>query len=295
MPPRIPLTRRLAGRPFRVRDALAEGWSEDRLSGPDLARPFHGVRTAIDADAEHAYAPLLRPGERFSHLSAARLWGAPLPPRAADVHVTLPGGPRARSRGVVGHESTAGEIGIRAGLPVSDPATLFCELAGLLDVPALVAVGDHLVLDPRVLDPHDLRPYLTADALRRAVRSAGGRGIRTARAAVALVRVGAESPMETALRLLACNAGLPEPVLQYELRDGHRLIGWFDLAWPERRLFAEFDGDQHRTSRRQYERDMRRLDAAADAGWRVIRVRAPGILSDPAGTRGRLRRAYGLG
>jgi very-short-patch-repair endonuclease len=107
------------------------------------------------------------------------------------------------------------------------------------------------------------------------------------------VRVGAESPKESELRLLAREAGLPEPVLQHELFDAvGRWIGNFDLAWPEARLIAEYDGDQHRTSTAQYERDIRRFDDAAEATWRVIRVRTRGLGEGRRDTIRRLQDAY---
>jgi hypothetical protein len=71
--PRIPLSADLRSAPFAVAAARSAGWGEGRLRGPDLGRPFHGVRTAAATDAEHAYAPRLRDGDRFSHASAARL------------------------------------------------------------------------------------------------------------------------------------------------------------------------------------------------------------------------------
>jgi very-short-patch-repair endonuclease len=175
---------------------------------------------------------------------------------------------------------------------VSDPTTVFLELATLVGSDALVAVGDHLALEPRVLDPTDARPYVAADALRAAARRTSIPGSRAARTAAAMVRTASESPMETRLRLLVLAAGLPEPVLQYELHDAVGRVGWFDLAWPAERLIAEYDGDQHRTSRDQYERDIRRFNRATDAGWRVLRVRAQGLLREPEGTRDRLLRAW---
>jgi len=293
MPARIPLDGPLAGRPFLVRDALSSGWGEGRLRGADLSRPFHGVRSAEPSSPEEAYAPLLRAGERFSHVSAARLWGAPLPQVGPAVHVTRPPMSRARSRGVVGHRSSHDGYVIREGHPASDPATTFLELATMLSVSDLVAVGDHFVLDPRVLEPGDPRPHVALTELRRRCSEAGGRGIRTARAAAELVREGAESRKETQLRLLAIEAGLPEPELGRPLFDAvGRLIGYFDLTWPDARLIAEYDGDQHRTSTSQYERDIRRFDEATDAGYRVIRVRARGLSRDRSATVGRLRQAF---
>ena len=295
MGPRIPLDPRFLGEPFRVGDARTVGIGEGRLRGRDLARPYFGVRAAAPTDPEHGYAPLLRAGERFSHVSAARLWGVPLPAGLDAVHTTVERGTRARSRGVVGHRSALGSTVTRCGLPVSDPATLFLELATILDDGDLVVVGDHLVREPRILDPADIRPHITLAHLEVAVGAARGRGSVRARTASALVRDGADSPMETRLRLLALEAGLPEPILQFELIGGRQRVGWFDLAWPERRLIAEYDGDQHRTSTRQYDRDIRRFDAAHELGWTVVRVRARGVLVEPDDTRRRLRAAYGRG
>ena len=42
---------------------------------------------------------------------------------------------------------------MHGGLPLSDPVTAFIESASILSLDDLVAVGDSLVLDPRVLDP----------------------------------------------------------------------------------------------------------------------------------------------
>lgn len=293
MRPRIPLTTELSTAPFLVRDARDRGWSEGRLRGHDLSSPFAGVRSAHPVARETAYAPLLRGGERFSHLSAARLWEAPTPSGRDEVHVSRPASSRARTAGVIGHRSIGGSTVVRHGLPVSDPITMFLELASELTLPDLVAIGDHLVLDPRVLDPRDIRPYASLEELRRRCVESRGRGVRRARSAAELVRLGAESPRESELRLLAREAGLPEPVLQHELVDASgRWIGTFDLAWPEARLIAEYDGDQHRTSTTQYERDIRRFDDAAEAAWRVIRVRTHGLGEGRPDTIRRLRDAY---
>jgi very-short-patch-repair endonuclease len=56
-------------------------------------------------------------------------------------------------------------------------------------------------------------------------------------------------------------------------------------------VIAEYDGDIHRTSTRQYERDIGRFDAAAELGWRVVRVRKRGVLVAPEDTVRRVTRA----
>lgn len=173
---------------------------------------------------------------------------------------------------------------------------MFVELGSLLSIPELVAVGDYLVLDPRVLDPLDLRPYSTIDELRTAIEREPVRGVSAARQALALVRGGVESPKETELRLLVLSAGFPEPTCGYLLQSpSGREIGWFDLAWPEWHVIAEYDGDQHRRSTRQYDRDISRFDAAAEADWHVVRVRSSGLKALRDETVARLARALKRG
>lgn len=296
MPKRIVLPPPFAGEPFRVSDALRAGVGGGRLRGDDLERPFRGVRRAPGTPAVpfQLYAPLLRPGDRFSHVTAAFLWDAPLPTSVTDqLHVMAGSGlTRVRGRGVHGHGGAAGTSTARREVPCSDATTTFLELATMLDLDDLVAVGDHLVLTPRVLDPLEDRPYVTLSALQQAARAASGRGVRRARRAAELVREGSESRPETLLRLLIHRAGLPEPVCGaavVDARGDH--IGWFDLVWPEAQTIVEYDGDQHRTSTWQYEKDITRFDRASGAGFRVIRVRSRGLFVTPEHTVDRIRDA----
>lgn len=281
-----PLTPML-GPAFTVAQARTAGESAERLRRADLAAPHRGVRTRGTLPHWAAYAPALRPGERFSHSTAAEIWGAPLPwSLRGEVHTTVgPRQSRAKGANVVGHQSPRVGMTVRDQVPVSRPVDVLLELAPSLDVHDLVAVGDYLVLRPRFVDPRDPRPHTSIADLQAGTRAFRGRGARSARIAAALVREGVESPMETRLRLLLTGSGIPEPHCGFEL-PGRRgtSIGWFDLAWPEFQVIAEYDGDQHRTSTHQYERDIRRFDAAEEIGWRVVRVRKHGVLQDPVGT-----------
>jgi len=40
------------------------------------------------------------------------------------------------------------------------------------------------------------------------------------------------------------------------------------------KIALEYEGDHHRTDRRQFRRDIRRFEALADMGWLTIRVTA---------------------
>ena len=288
-----PLPAALAGTPFRVDQALAAGLGRGRLRGSDLSKRFYGVRSDVQFELAREFAPLLLPGDRFSHLTAAQLWPLPLPSTPESIHVATPLPRNAhRGAGVTGHRSRVAAWVERSGLPVSDPLTVFIELATLISDDDLVAVGDALVLEPARLDPLDIRPWITLGELRDGCRISRAHGAPRARRAVAHVRNGAESPMETALRLLLIRAGLPEPELNQELLDQRgRWIGRFDMVYRDARVIVEYDGDQHRTSTTQYERDMSRIDRAIAAKWGVVRVRAHGIHLRPHETIRRVREA----
>lgn len=68
---------------FTRRAALRAGATDAQLRAPALASPFHGVRTRVmpvtHLDRALAYLPRLRPWQLFSHLTAAKAWGVPLP------------------------------------------------------------------------------------------------------------------------------------------------------------------------------------------------------------------------
>jgi hypothetical protein len=132
------------GRAFTTADGRVAGLSTKRMLASDLERPFHGVRVeaggaATLLDRCRAYATRMRPGDFFSHSTAAGLWGCPLPGRFdradAALHVSTLAPDRAHAgRGVVGHRVGPDTVGLseRHGLPVSDAATTWCDLASVL-------------------------------------------------------------------------------------------------------------------------------------------------------------------
>lgn len=49
-------------------------------------------------------------------------------------------------------------------------------------------------------------------------------------------------------------------------------VAYLDMGWPEWMVAVEYDGDHHRTDRRQYVKDIRRLEMLEQLGWVVVRV-----------------------
>jgi hypothetical protein len=268
---------------FGVADGAAAGLSEKRMRGPDLERPFHGLRQKRVLHPSvlqrcRAYAVRMPDTQAFSHTTAALLWGLPLPARwetDARLHVTaFGGGSRPRSAGVVGHEGDGAGKGIRTllGLRVVDPVTAWLQLAPMLALDDLVAAGDQVMLTPRRRTAGPRRPDASGEELAERLALHHGRGKAAAVRALDLVRDGAESPRETRLRLTLVRHGLPEPQLNRPVEDARGLrIAYGDLTYPEYKVLVEYDGEQHRVDSRQFYRDVERLEALQRAGWLVVR------------------------
>jgi hypothetical protein len=155
------------------------------------------------------------------------------------------------------------EIACVAGLPVTTAARTAFDLARRLPAGEGVARLDALL---RATSCRREDVLLLADRYPRV------RGLRRLRTALSLVDAGSASPKETWLRLLVVRAGLPAPETQLPVVKHYRTIAMLDMGWEGFKVALEYDGDQHRTSRRQYVRDLRRLKALEDCGWIVIRV-----------------------
>ncbi|OBF05873.1 hypothetical protein A5730_15430 [Mycobacterium sp. ACS4054] len=114
-----------------------------------------------------------------------------------------------------------------------------------------------------------------ADVELLAERYRGHRNIRRARRALTLVDAGSESPRETWLRLLLIEAGFPRPQTQIPVFGAYgELIAVLDLGWEDAKIALEYEGDHHRTDRRQFRRDIARFEALPELGWTAIRVTA---------------------
>lgn len=98
-------------------------------------------------------------------------------------------------------------------------------------------------------------------------------GLLRLEAALELVDPGAQSPRESYLRLLLIDAGLPRPQTQIPVLAADGLpLAYLDLGWQESVVAVEYDGDQHRSDRRQYVKDIQRMEMLEQLGWTIVRV-----------------------
>lgn len=183
----------------------------------------------------------------------------------ADVGIELlynnthpPGGIVARNEQIAADEFTW------AGLKVATAARTAFDLGRYLERGQAIARMDALMR---------ARPFSSEEVLLLAKRYRGARGVKLLKDALPLVDGGAASPRETWLRLLFIDAGLPIPATQIPIFDHNgKLLRTVDMGWEDFMVVAEYDGDQHRTSRLQYVKDQRVIPKIERLGWIVLRV-----------------------
>ena len=277
MPQPAPLPDDLASGPFDRRAAERAGLRQGRLRRADVRRPYRGVQTLHTPqtvlDRCSAYAVRLKPGQAFSHATAAQLLDLPLPQaleNETQLHVcaVMPA-PAPTTRGVVGHRlRVRPPLGAVHGLPVVRADEVWAQLATELGLDDLVVLGDAIL--QAYSDVHGV-----LDALRGAADVPYRAGAARLRRAVVEMRAGSASPGETRVRLLLVRAGVPEPTLNAPVTraDGF-VLGHGDLVWAARRVVLEYEGDHHRVDREQFRYDIDRYERFQEAGWTVLRVTA---------------------
>lgn len=293
--PASPLPQPLSGGPFSAHDAGAAGIARSRLRAKDLVAPFAGVRARREPETPlelaRAYLPKMVEGEFFSHTTSALLHGMWLPLRLEHemvLHVAVckpqrgPRDRRVRAHHVV---DRPGFIWTVARLPVANPWETWAQLAWLLSEEELIVAGEAL-LAKRRSGVHRMLEHLVS------VASDPTRHFHSKLAAAAgRLRIGSRSAAETRFRLFLVRHGLPEPEVNVRLhRADGRFLAECDLVYRRERVAVEYEGDGHR-EKRQFRRDITRVEELQDEGWHVVRVTEDDTTQDPAATIGRIRRA----
>lgn len=251
-----------------------------RLRRSDVAHVGRGLYrpSTWDFDLEDAARALSEasPGAWISHVTAARLRNSYLPAWLSDsteLHLSKPKAlPGARRKGIHGHRViiSPGEVEFVDGMWLSTRERTWLDMARLLPLHHLVAMGDELIRMPRPGLEAREHPYACVDSLRAMIAVHPNlQGVVRARQALDLMRVGADSAPETFLRLAMLDAGLPEPELQISLRLDGTPSPSADLGYRLRRVAIQYDGGHHLQETQQLS-DRRRDKAFEAAGWSVI-------------------------
>jgi very-short-patch-repair endonuclease len=272
VPPRPVVPEQLRGKVFRGTTAVRTGLlTPNQLRGPAWRRLFPDVYVDRDVPVTHALRAraacgLAVPGSVITGASAAALWGVDLVSPEDEVELTVPPGRHAvRATGLrVRRCHVADEhVLVRRRIRVTSPEATAVRLAGHLPLEDAVVAVDRLIA-ARGLDLQKIRALAGV---------AVGAGSARARTACALADGLAESPQETRLRLLIGRSRLPQPVAQYRVRHGGRVVARVDFAWPDRKVALEYDGLWHAEDG-QFASDRARLNRLREAGWTVVFVTA---------------------
>ncbi|PWG60636.1 hypothetical protein DF200_01835 [Bifidobacterium catulorum] len=101
--------------------------------------------------------------------------------------------------------------------------------------------------------------------------------------ALRIARPNVMSPQETKCRLVLICHGVPCPVTNHTVSGMTFLSGapmTVDMAWPEAKVAVEYDGDHHRTDKRQWRRDQEKREHLQAKGWIVYVVNADVLQDD---------------
>ena len=260
--PRVPLE--LTERPFSLADARAAGLSWRSLQGKAWRRLATGlyVWNGLDADPWQvltAWQDVLPPEAVFAGATAAWIAGLEFNP-TKPVEIVVPPNSGMRSRpglSVRRCRIVPGEVvTVQRLRATSLPRTIHHLSLRLPAVEILVAMDAAL---RKKLAP---------------AKAFGGRKLQR----LAAMAAPAESPMETRLRWLLIQRGLPRPEVQVDLGDAKTRLGRVDLYYPSARLILEYDGGNHRD---RLAEDNRRQNRLLSAGFRLLRFTAGDIYNEP--------------
>ncbi len=279
----------LADGPFSTRAARELGVRSRVLRGSGLVSVTHGARAhrqpeSLDERAK-AFRVALHGEVAFSHVTAAQLWGLPLPrhleaQQDLDVMCGDKAGPVKRA-GCIGHRGLGRRtVLVHRGVPLTSPADTWVDLGEVLSrgltCDDVVVAGD--VVARRLGGPEggDRGAQLLAEVLHARVRP---RGKLVLAEALTLVSPRSKSPMETRARLVFARGGLPSPeinvAVHFDSDDGaDGSAGWMlegDFVWREQRVIGEYQGDHHK-SIRQRAVDVAKRHLAEDEGWCFVEV-----------------------
>jgi hypothetical protein len=278
-----PLPYPLNRRPFTLDESDAAGVSRGRTKARDLRGPSRGIRVPTVPgiqllDRCRPYAKVTGSGV-ISHVTAARIHGLYLPRQLEErpaIDLARPFGcPGPRRKHVIGHRLrfAEGDVVVVGDVPVTSITRTWLDLATMLNLDDLVVIGDQIVCEHHRNFGPPKEPMIPMTELLDDVLSRRRlMGIAKVREALALVRVGADSPPETRLRLMLQRAGLPQFVPDLPIRNARGEPDvWPDLNCEDHRTCVEYEGQHHLTLDHQasdHDRDYR----TRQLGWHQAKI-----------------------
>jgi hypothetical protein len=248
-----------------------------QLRSQRFTAPARGVRIGSEIPSDPPLEMRIalaasKPGRVVCDVSAARLWGLPLPTylRRGEtrIGIAVPAG-NAEPR----HQITRGRrlrlpeehITEHDGCLVTTPERTWIDCAAKVREDELLAMADAGI--HMGLFTEDELKKITHWAYRR-------RGVAHARRVVPMINGLAESPGESKVRFhLVMSGFFDPPECQINLHDCGEFIARVDLGWRQRTLAVEYDGVVH-LAEDQRRRDAWRRNRIEQMGWRVIVVTA---------------------
>ena len=268
-------------KPFTTRRARESGarWVDLRRlveAGP-LRHPVRGVycADAIVDDLDHRIdvLRLVVPADCVvTDRTAGWLWGAEMvlapndhlvTPRAS---VFAPPGRRLRNELAASGERMLAEADILdlKGLLVTTPLRTACDLGRLLHRDQALAGMDSLSA---------LGAFTVEELCLEVRRFKGYRGVIQLRSLAPLVDPRAGSPGESVLRLRWLDVGLPRPRCQVEIPAPNGSYYLLDIGLEDRRLAAEYDGEEFHGEEQREDDEARREWARDELGWTIVVAR----------------------
>lgn len=215
------------------------------------------------------------PSAAISHRAAFKLWGLD-GIETELVELTVPYEKAPVPDGVIRHRTRRRlPTTIVRGLPVTTVERTLLDVAPL--VPHVVlAKGVDSALRLALTDP---------TAISRVIFEQGGRGVRGVRrlerVLTSLEKTGPTgSPAELELLDGMRDAGLPTPVLQWEITTPSGTLYRVDFGWPDARKGVEVDGLDAHSGPDNLERDLKRQNDLFDMGIQLRRYTARSVRRD---------------
>jgi hypothetical protein len=264
-------------RPFTRQQANDAGITDAMLRRRSAYRRLlRGVYLAADVPVTLRLwllaALLVAPaGAVVSHLTALRWYGyeqGPLLP----LHVSTRSATHSRLDELEVHRRGTRITGyLHQGIPVTGPDRTIVDLARDVSIPRLIEIIEWMLFNG----------LTTLDRLADYALTCHLHGVRRVRSVLGRVRIGAESPLESRVRLMLVFARLPEPEPNVNLHDddGHWLARG-DLCFLRWKVLVEYDGWHHERDAQQRVNDIARRERLEAAGWRLIVITA-GDLARP--------------